>query len=436
MHGASRAAERYVRAAAPVAERHDALAVVIHFPKSRYPKSSSYTLGVTALGSADGEAYAQGRWREPTHYIYAEVEAVFSATRQLLGGQQTGYYLFGHSAGAQFTHRLLTFLPQPRVLAAVAANAGWYTLPVRRAERDYTMPYGLNGSPVTDADIEALLSAPLSVLLGERDTATPADSRLVRGSSQAMAQSDNRLERGQHYFRLAEAQAQRLGVPFRWHLAFVPRAGHDAAEMIDSAAHYLFGSGDPPCRPSAAADASGLVITELLADPPDGPAGDVNGDGRRDPAEDEFVEIVNAGETSLCLAGWALGDGKRAERHVFPLGASLPPGAALVIFGGGVPTGDFGGAGTFTAQFGGKLSLTNDGDVLTLRDAADELVQQVSWGDCGRRSCVTDHFADSLGNARSLTREARPGSAWREHDPLPGGAFSPGLRTDGLRWEL
>jgi hypothetical protein len=152
------------------------------------------------------------------------------------------------------------------------------------------------------------------------------------------------------------------------------------------------------------------MITEILADPPKGPAGDANGDGVRDPSEDEFIEIVNTGKTPVCLSGWALGDAKDPERHVFPLGHALAPGRALVVFGGGVPTGRFGGAEVQWATNG--LDLLNAGDVITLRDGSDAIVRQVSWGDCDGSPCASDHWPGGLDIAGPLVRPPVQGAAW------------------------
>jgi poly(3-hydroxybutyrate) depolymerase len=141
MHGAGRNAEGYLRAAAPVAERRDALAIAIEFSRDVYRAQEDYTLNVGG---------------------YAEVERVFEAVRRLLGGRQQGYYLFGHSAGAQFVHRLITFLPDARVLGAVAANAGWYTLPVSGDAPHFEMPYGLRGSALERTDLRWLFAKPLT----------------------------------------------------------------------------------------------------------------------------------------------------------------------------------------------------------------------------------------------------------------------------------
>jgi hypothetical protein len=410
MHGASREAERYIRAAAPAAERYGALALAIDFAADLYPRQSDYTLGVTTRGTADAKAFAEGRWRPPEDYVYSELEHVFAAARRTLGGQLPGYYLFGHSAGAQFTHRLLTFLPENHVLGAVAANAGWYTLPVSGADKRHAMPYGLRGSPLEREPLRKLFAAPFSILLGERDTATAATDDLVRGTAEALAQGETRLERGRFYFATGREQARAAGAPFRWRLAIAPRARHDAAQVVDSAAFLLFEPDEAPCVSSSADEARALAITEILADPPDGVAGDANGDGVRDPSDDEFVELVNRGTTPVCLAGFALGDAAKPERHVFPLGRALAPGAALVVFGGGVPTGAFGGAEVQTAAFSGSLNLTNAGDVLTLRDAKDAIVTQLSWGDCAGRACAGEHV--ELRDSRFSPGFAPEGSSW------------------------
>jgi hypothetical protein len=394
MHGASRDVDRYIAIAAPVAERHDALAIAIHFPKSRYPRGADYTLG------------ADARMRP-----HVEVERVFDATVAHLGGRQHGYRIFGHSAGAQFTHRLATFVREARIESAVAANAGWYTLPVSEDPRVHTMPYGLLGGPVEPQAIRSLLETNLVVLVGEDDTTSAADDRMVRGTREAMAQGANRLARGRNYFEAGRASAGELGADFAWTFAIVPGADHDAAKMIDSAASFLFDREFSPSVPNLASEAGGLVLTEILADPPDGIAGDANGDGVRDPQHDEFVEIFNSGDVPLCLDGWILGDAHDSARHVFPLARPLVPGETLVVFGGGVPTGDFHGARVQWAD--GSLGLSNSGDVLTLRDATGAVAWEFSWGDCDGRPCAEQHFDGELGINASIERSPRPGSPWR-----------------------
>lgn len=435
MHGVGRDADRYIDAAAPVAERHQALAVVIEFSKRDYPASEDYTLGVTTHGRADGSAAREGRWRAPEAYIFNEVERVFEAVRLALGGNQQGYYLFGHSAGAQFTHRLLTFVPCARVLGAVAANAGWYTRPVAGETQRFAMPYSLRGSPLATADQRTLLAAPLMLLLGTRDTKDASADRQVRGTRAAMAQGRNRLARGRHYFETGRTLARTLGAPFAWQLALAPGAGHDVRQVIASAGYLQFASSDaPPCTPSTAAQAKQLVFHEVLADPPPGLSGDANRDGKRRARDEEFVEIVNIGSTPLCLAGWTLEDAGRQGGHLFPLGRALAPGKAVIVFGGGVPTGSFGGSEVQRATSAKGLDLDGAGDVLTLRDAEGTVAGRLSWGDCARRSCADDHWHGSLRLNGSIVRWPTPDSGWRVHGDVAVSAFSAGLRSDGQAW--
>ena len=433
MHGVDRNATRYIGAAAPVAERHQALAIVIEFSRRDFPDTDDYTLGVTTRGHADESAAREGRWRAPEDFVYNEVERVFEAVRSALGGAQRGYHLFGHSAGAQFTHRLLTFVPCARVLGAVAANAGWYTLPAADARQPFGMPYSLRGSALDAADPRALLGAPLTLLLGTRDTTEAATDALVRGTRAAQAQGRNRLARGHHYFDAGRALAQTLGLPFGWRLVLAPGAGHDVAQVIASAGHLLFTPETPVCASSPAEQADRLVIHQVLADPPPGPAGDANRDGQRRARDDEFIEIVNAGSATLCLAGWTLEDASERGGHLFPLGRALAPGQAVVVFGGGVPTGRF-GAEVQRATSSHGLALDGGGDVLTLRDAQGSIVTRLSWGDCGGQPCASDHHLGSLRLNGSLVRWPAADGAWRVHRDIAGTPFSPGSRSDGRAW--
>src|SRR2546421_12165945 len=76
-----------------------------------------------------------------------------------------------------------------------------------------------------------------------------------------------------------------------------------------------------------------LIINEYLADPPDGLAGDANGDGVRDSTQDEFVELVNTGGAPLDISLFTVSDATQT-RFTFPSGKVIPPGEAAVEFGG------------------------------------------------------------------------------------------------------
>ena len=132
------------------------------------------------------------------------------------------------------------------------------------------------------------------------------------------------------------------------------------------------GPAPPPPKPSYA-----LVISEVLADPPSGLAGDANRDGRHDPYEDEFIELYNAGTDTISLASWWLGDtASLLDYFRFPPKAFIAPGSYAVIFGGGNPSG-------FTVPVytdDGKIGngLTDTGEAIYLIDRTGYLVASVS----------------------------------------------------------
>ncbi len=152
-----------------------------------------------------------------------------------------------------------------------------------------------------------------------------------------------------------------------------------------------------------------LVVNEVLADPPDGTAGDANHDGVRVGAEEEFVELVNGSPETLDLSGWTLrtrqlGGTSEVARHTFPQGYTLPPGEALALFGGGNPDADdpiFGGALVGTAS-SGSLSLTNAGLTIVVRDAAANLVTRFTYG------CPAPRRSRPASNLQALPRSRAP----------------------------
>ena len=168
-------------------------------------------------------------------------------------------------------------------------------------------------------------------------------------------------------------------------------------------------------------------INEYLADPPDGPSGDANGDGSRDSAQDEFVEIVNRTGAPIDVGGFTVRDAD-AQRFVFPPGTSIPAGEAAVIFGGGSPQGDFGNARANGLVFTASLSLNNTGDTITLKNSSAVTVESVTYG-------------STEGNAsQSINRNPDvSGIGFAPHSSISGSGgrlFSPGTLVNGSPFSL
>ena len=167
----------------------------------------------------------------------------------------------------------------------------------------------------------------------------------------------------------------------------------------------------------------GFVLNEVLYDPPDGSPGDANGDGTRGANDDEFVELVNSSTTSLDISGYKLYDAVRLSintaNHEFPSNTILNPGQAVVVFGGGTPTGDFGGSLVFAAS-GQVLNLNNTGDVLTVKNNNDSVLFSF------------DVTALSNSPNESYTRFPDLYGNFTQHDSASTGTlYSPGTRVDG-----
>ena len=172
------------------------------------------------------------------------------------------------------------------------------------------------------------------------------------------------------------------------------------------------GSQFPGCPPV-------WVINEINADP-DRDLGDANGDGTAQFSDDEFVEIVNRTGDDVDVSGWTLSDGFRA-RHTFPAGSVIFDGCSAVIFGGGLPTGNFGGSLVQTATTG-SLGLNNGGDTLTLNNGMADVAMVGYGGEGGNNQSLTLD-PDVTGTQPYTLHSVATGSG--------GALFSPGTRIDG-----
>ena len=168
--------------------------------------------------------------------------------------------------------------------------------------------------------------------------------------------------------------------------------------------------------PTLCADRPLVAVTEVMANP----------DGID--KNEEYVELVNFGNATADLSGWAIGDAQSAFRHVFAPGASLAPHTSLVVYSG--PAAD--GSPRLVAS-SLQLSINNDTDTMSLRDAQGRVIDQVTLGvgvsgDSVHRSNIglTDVNFDGRVD----------GGAWGQHSALsPSGLrSSPGLRVTGESW--
>ncbi|MDE2980666.1 MAG: alpha/beta hydrolase [Gemmatimonadota bacterium] len=248
MHGASRTGQRYFDDWEEHAIAHGFLLVVPEFDADNYPGSQWYNLGNVfpdpdaettpnadrpADAGADQAAAGSATRNPESAWSFAAIEHLFDAVRAATGSTRTTFRIFGHSAGSQFVHRLLMTRPDAPVERAVAANAGWYTMP----DESVAWPYGLGDSGFDAAGLAGFLQLPVTVLLGDADTVTTAGN--LRRTPEAMLQGPHRFTRGHTFYAAAQSAAEALGVDFGWALDTVPGAGHSNALMAPRAAEIL-----------------------------------------------------------------------------------------------------------------------------------------------------------------------------------------------------
>ena len=127
------------------------------------------------------------------NFLQAIPGRVFALPREAGVTRRDKTYLWGHSAGGQFVHRLLATQPHGIFEAVGAANSGWYTLPT--LDLDY--PDGLGGIGLTREDVVRLLGYPLVIFSGDQDIDGTAEN--FPRHEAAMAQGPNRFARAQFY---------------------------------------------------------------------------------------------------------------------------------------------------------------------------------------------------------------------------------------------
>lgn len=224
-HGAGRNGCDYRDYWLPHVDPGAMLAIAIEFPEASFPEYLCYNFG--NLHAADGRANPRRQWT-------FGIDTNLFDRLQDQGITTTGRYgLFGHSAGGQYVHRMLSFGYRDRVAVAVSANAGTYAMP----DLTTAWPWGLGATEVTSRELRTLLGFPLTVMAGTADTKTTG--RFFPKGPKSLKQGPTRHARAHTYLHTAQQAAAVLGVPLAWRVIDVPDVGHDGRRMSDAAAPLI-----------------------------------------------------------------------------------------------------------------------------------------------------------------------------------------------------
>ena len=222
--GTTRNANDYLDAWMKHFKDRQVIALALEFP-SAYYSTNEYI---------EGNMFKNNKALPEEQWSYSVIEAIFDHVKEETGNQAVTYNMFGHSAGAQFVHRFVTFKQNTHLDKAIAANSGWYTVPDTRIE----YPYGLKNSGFSDqSTLTHLFSSNLIVALGDQDT-NPNDSSL-RHTPEADAQGLYRYARGEHYYSESQQTCQSNSMIFNWKKVIVKGVAHDFEVMMLETAGYL-----------------------------------------------------------------------------------------------------------------------------------------------------------------------------------------------------
>jgi hypothetical protein len=221
-HGVRRNGEDYRDYWLDLVDEACVLAISIEFPEASFPEYLWYHFG--NLHDKDGEPNPRKAWTFGIdERLFQELRAQGVTTRQRYG-------LFGHSAGGQYVHRMLSFGFRDHVAVAVSANAGTYAMP----DLATPWPFGLGEMGVDNAALRALLAFPITVMAGTEDVLTTG--QFFPKGPRSMRQGATRFERAHNYVRSGHNAAAALETNCAWTIIDVPNVGHDGKLMSAAAA--------------------------------------------------------------------------------------------------------------------------------------------------------------------------------------------------------
>lgn len=222
IHGNSRNAEDYLSAWIPHVKNKNVIVAAPQFRKIDY----RYFF-LLEMAESSGKVNSN-----KNEYINNSISLFFNYFKSKFSLSAETYRMFGHSAGAQFTHRYMLLSMDNRISNSVIANAGWYTFIT-----DDEFPYGINNSPIniSNDQIKWFMSQKVNLLIGSDDIGF----RSVNSSKGANLQGLTRVDRAANYFDSLIMNAESRGYALRWNYRVLDRVDHDFKKVTPYAAQIL-----------------------------------------------------------------------------------------------------------------------------------------------------------------------------------------------------
>jgi len=232
MPGDNRTAYAYRLEWKPSAEKYGFMLLVPCFSEKDFPGANSYQYGNIVADKPDADGTYRANSREA--WTFSIVERIFQDFRTREATNRTRYTIYGHSAGAQFVHRMALCLPDASIECAISANAGWYLMP----DFELAWPFGLRGIEylVGQQQIDHYLQMPLLIALGDQDI---YNTNQLNTSLLAMQQGEHRYARGNFYYTYCKNLSDTLGIPFGWKILSVKGVGHSNGAMAEAVSTWL-----------------------------------------------------------------------------------------------------------------------------------------------------------------------------------------------------
>jgi pimeloyl-ACP methyl ester carboxylesterase len=230
-HGTGRNARDYRDAMVADATQKGFIVIAPEFSEQNYPGGDGYNLGNIFL---DGDNPSANTLNAAADWSLSVIEPLFDFVKSQINNNNETYYVFGHSAGAQFAHRLMLFKPNVRISKAVLSAAGWYTFP----DESVTFPYGLGESPFVSSSLNIFFGKNILIQVGENDNDPNAAG--LRRNEFVDLQGINRKDRAVNFFQFCQNRAINQNTIFNWNFEFIPNTDHDYVKASENAVDFLF----------------------------------------------------------------------------------------------------------------------------------------------------------------------------------------------------